>query len=479
MLRNMISGGYSYTLRIVIGTAVTALMLLSIGAVAEGKTWQVLAGGETPDMALQGMGFYPGVITVNEGDTINWTLGGSEPHTVSFLSGGPVPSPDSPEVFLPAGGSVYNGTGNFSSGILTSSMNYSLNFTKAGIYTYQCLIHPGMGGVVIVQPANSSYPFTQEQYTAQGQQELQADLSVGQQLVNNLSLTSALGSNGTTNATANTTANGTTVWQAAIDIPLPTDANTSLTPQNNSSVTGNATLNFTGPGVLQVQVTVSGLAPNSTHPEHIHAGTCGADGGIVFPLNNLTADANGTVTNTTTINGTPWLAIPSRGWFINVHQGPNMSDGGATPVACGDIVKHDAAYLRFTPGTLNIHTNDTVVWTQMNPMMIHTVTFPVPGQTLPGFILPNLSINPVVAAPNGTNVYNGTGFYNSGILHPGQNYSLMFTNPGTYEYVCLLHNSIGMKGNITVLPPGGTPTGTPGISGTPAGTPIGTPGVTY
>lgn len=425
-----------------------AAIVLSGNAAAEGITWHVLAGGETPDMALQGIGYYPGVITINEGDTINWALGGNEPHTVSFLSGGPIPSPDDPEVLLPTGGSVYNGTGHLSSGILAPGMSYSLNFTKPGVYTYQCLIHPGMGGVVIVQPSGSSYPFTQEQYITQGQQELETDLGVGQQLAENLSLTSAPGPN------------GTTVWQAAIDIPMPMNANAILSPKNDSSVTGNATLNFMGPGVLQVQVMVSGLAPNSVHPEHIHAGTCDAGGGVVFPLNDLTAGTDGTATSTTTINGPPWLAILSRGWFINVHQGPTMSGGGATPISCGDVVKHDAAYMRFTPDTLKIHTGDTVVWTQLNPLEIHTVTFPIPGQPVPEFILPDLSVNPVAAAPAGGSIYNGTGFFNSGILSPGQNFTLTFTAPGTYNYLCLIHDEMGMKGEVIVLPPGGIISGT-------------------
>lgn len=432
-----------------IGIVLLAFVMASVPAAAE--TWNVIAGGQTPDMALQGLGFYPGVITINEGDMINWTLGGDEPHTVSFMSGTPVPPPGSPASLNPAGGSSYNGSGFTSSGIMLPGMIYSLNFTKAGVYTYLCLLHPGMGGVVKVQPAGSPYPFTQAQYTAQGQQELQMDLDAGQQLVENLSMTSAPGPN------------GTTVWQAAADIPLPTNADMLLTPQHGSSVTGSATLNFMGPGVLQVQVTVSGIVPNSIHPEHIHAGTCEAGGGIIIPLNNLTAGADGTATSTTTINGPPWLSVPGRGWFINVHQGPTMEGSGATSISCGDIVKHDAGYMRFTPGKLTIHTNDTVVWTQLNPMMIHTVTFPESGQPIPDFILPDLTINPVAAAPAPLgpvgSFYNGTGFYNSGVLEPGQSYSLMFTKPGTYEYLCLIHDEMGMTGNITVLPPGGSISG--------------------
>ncbi|MFZ3167372.1 MAG: TIGR03118 family protein [Candidatus Methanoperedens sp.] len=439
MLRNIVNS--VFTLKIAIGTIVMALILISGGATAQETTWHVLVGGETTDMSLQGLGFYPGVITINEGDRINWTVGASEPHTVSFLSGDSIPEPGSPATLLPIGGFIYNGTGHVSSGIMLPGMNYTLNFTEPGVYTYQCLLHPGMGGVVIVQPNGSSYPFTQDQYETQGMEELEADLFSGQHLVDNLSVSSAPGPN------------GTTIWQAAADIPLPMNANVVLSQENNSGANGSTALNFIGPGMIEVQVKLSGLAPNSVHPAHIHAGTCEAGGPILYPLNNLTADAEGNVTNTTIINGLPWLAIQNRGWFVNVHQGPTMSDGGATPIACGDIEQNYAAYMRFAPDPLTIHTDDTIVWTQMNFMMIHTVTFPVAGQPVPEFILPDFSINPVAAAPAGGSVYNGTDFFNSGILSPGQNYTLTFTKPGTYDYLCLIHDEMGMKGKIIVLPP--------------------------
>jgi len=434
--------GRKYNFRIAFGTIMLAFILLSAGASAQGMTWNVIAGGESPDMAVQGMGFYPGVITINAGDSINWTLGGHEDHTIGFLSGAQAPEPGSPDSLRPEGTSSYNGTGITSSGLMQPDqvMSYTLNFTKPGVYTYQCLVHPGMGGVVIVQPSGSPYPFTQEQYAAMGQEELQADLDAGQKSADNVNLSTSH------------EVNGTTVWQVAADIPLSMDADMVLSPKNNSSVTGNAMLNFIGVGKLQVQVQVSGLTPNSVHPEHIHAGTCAAGGPITIPLNNLTAGPDGNATSTTIINGPPWFTIPTRGWFINVHQGPTMSDGGATPISCGDAVKQGAAYMRFKTQNLTIHAGDQVVWTQMNFMAIHTVTFPVPGQPIPEFILPDLSINPVAAAPAGTDSYNGTGFYNSGVLQPGQNYRLTFTNPGTYDYRCLIHDDMKMVGNIVVLP---------------------------
>jgi hypothetical protein len=48
--------------------------------------------------------------------------------------------------------------------------------------------------------------------------------------------------------------------------------------------------------LLYVAVSVSGLKPMSTHAEHIHAGTCGSNGPIKYPLANLVADARGNAT---------------------------------------------------------------------------------------------------------------------------------------------------------------------------------------
>lgn len=451
MFKNRFSRDYNF--RIAIGT-ILIFTFLSAVASAQGITWNVRAGGETPDMAVQSMRFYPSVITINAGDSINWTLGGHEDHTIAFLSGAQAPEPGSPDTLLPKGTSSYNGTGITSSGLLQPDqvMSYKLVFTKPGVYTYQCLVHPGMGGVVIVQPSGSPYPFTQEQYAAMGQEEFKANLDAGQKSVDNLNLSTSQ------------VVNGTTVWQVAMDIPLSMNADdVVLSPKNNSSVTGNAMLDFIGVGKLQVQVQVSGLIPNSVHPEHIHAGTCAAGGPITIPLKDLIAGPDGNASSTTIIDGPPWFAIPTRGWFINVHQGPTMSDGGATPISCGDVVNIGAAYMRFKSQNLTIHTGDQVVWTQMNFMAIHTVTFPVPGQPIPEFILPDLSINPVAAAPAGTGSYNGTGFYNSGVLQPGQNYSLTFTKPGTYDYRCLIHDDMKMLGNIVVLPPP-PPASTPAVS---------------
>ena len=86
-------------------------------------------------------------------------------------------------------------------------------------------------------------------------------------------------------------------------------------------------------------------------------------------------------------------------------------------------------------------------------MEIHTVSFLAAGQTPPEFLLPGFNINPVAAGPSGVDGYNGSGFYNSGILIPGATYNLTFTEPGDFKYLCLIHDEMKMMGEVVVKPP--------------------------
>jgi len=97
---------------------------------------------------------------------------------------------------------------------------------------------------------------------------------------------------------------------------------------------------------LKVTLTVTGLQDNSSHPAHIHMGSCATNGPIIIPLTDVKADAGGNAVSTTMIpnmmNG-----IPATGWFINVHAGPTLADGQATPITCGDIVNHHTSTKHF------------------------------------------------------------------------------------------------------------------------------------
>ena len=112
---------------------------------------------------------------------------------------------------------------------------------------------------------------------------------------------------------------------------------------------------------------------------------------------------------------------------------------------------------RFGAPNLAIHSGDTVVWTQKDPNENHTVTFLNTGQDVP-VTLPDGSINPQAVAPAGGKVYGGSGFVNSGFLVPNQSYSLTFDKAGAYQYVCLIHDDLGMKATITVAAAAATTT---------------------
>lgn len=149
-----------------------------------------LAGYGIPDVNNAFINeFIPSTINAKVGEKVTWTILGF--HTISFnapatLNPWIVKAPDGavhikPQVGMPAGGpgqpqqppsstpptttggpptpkpvngGSYSGSGFRSTGIFGSVppdlYSYSLTFTKAGTYPYQCLLHPGMAGTVTV-----------------------------------------------------------------------------------------------------------------------------------------------------------------------------------------------------------------------------------------------------------------------------------------------------------------------------------------
>ena len=122
-----------------------------------------------------------------------------------------------------------------------------------------------------------------------------------------------------------------------------TNSNPTSTPVNASATLkhgplGSANLMWDPSShTLTVWLSMTGFAPNSTHPAHIHAGSCTKAGGVLYPLQDVVADAHGSATVTSIINNV-MQGIPATGWYINVHNGPGLSpDVQFLPIACGDI----------------------------------------------------------------------------------------------------------------------------------------------
>jgi plastocyanin len=106
----------------------------------------------------------------------------------------------------------------------------------------------------------------------------------------------------------------------------------------------------------------------------------------------------------------------------------------ATPAAISSAqVTMAGAY--FEPQTVTIHIGDTVVWHNKSPYS-HTVTFD-PSQA---------EKSSEVRLPA------GVAPFDSGKIGPNKDYAHTFAAPGTYDYVCVPHEDMGMVGKIVVQP---------------------------
>jgi plastocyanin len=129
--------------------------------------WTVIVGGATADTSIYANAFFPRAVEIGVGDTVTWTFEGF--HNVSFLSGAAAPpfavseggkAYWNPRMLFPAGAVSYDGTGYHNSGVPgpDGRLSYTLTFTKPGRYSYECTIHSGMRGMVIVSDKATGTP---------------------------------------------------------------------------------------------------------------------------------------------------------------------------------------------------------------------------------------------------------------------------------------------------------------------------------
>lgn len=104
----------------------------------------------------------------------------------------------------------------------------------------------------------------------------------------------------------------------------------------DSTASGIAVLTETADGTTQVEVEVTGL-PEGPHANHIHHGTCDAQGEIHVTLEVLEAGADGTASGTTTdfqdTDPDPEFSHFAQGHYYAVHA------GGGDVIGCGDVVE--------------------------------------------------------------------------------------------------------------------------------------------
>ncbi|HXF82560.1 MAG TPA: plastocyanin/azurin family copper-binding protein [bacterium] len=138
--------------------------------------------------------------------------------------------------------------------------------------------------------------------------------------------------------------------------------------------------------------------------------------------------------------------------MLSIAALPARGAGRTWTVIVGGGTKDGTVFLNaFFPRTLEVATGDTVRWQFEG---FHNVAF-LGGTPMPPLVQPagnDMVINPNVVFPVGGGAYAGEGYINSGIaLDPTKPhaYSVTFTKPGTYRYVCVVHGP-AMGGTVVV-----------------------------
>lgn len=137
-------------------------------------------------------------------------------------------------------------------------------------------------------------------------------------------------------------------------------------------------------------------------------------------------------------------------------QPPSATETGAQSVKAG-LQPGLAAVLQFFPAISVIQAGQSVTWSVPPGMEPHTVTWPPPPPGSDFTLISQDNGEPILALgkaafpsiASGAEIRTGDSF-NSGMLEPGQSYTLRFTEPGVYNYICFLHP--GMQGAVIVTP---------------------------
>jgi len=146
-----------------------------------------------------------------------------------------------------------------------------------------------------------------------------------------------------------------------------------------------------------------------------------------------------------------------------VIPGKNRVAAGLGEMSTTGAGFQSVSLVRFLGANVEIHVGDTVEWNNLDPAMPHTITFGTPPDN-PGPPSANVSVD-ADGALHATINFVGENVHSGILVPPPQNqpdvpvsgpggtvFRVTFTNPGTYDYVCVLHDDLGMQGQVIVLP---------------------------
>ncbi|WP_433965679.1 cupredoxin domain-containing protein [Tunturiibacter gelidiferens] len=269
--------------------ALTALSVCIPGSVYAQQNWKAELGAQSKDMGKQAIAFLPNELWIHEGDSITWTSGSGDIHTVSFfIAGQPyndftVGCPG----FSPSGTS-FDGTKCVSAPPLVEGQTFTVSFPKPGNYSLICLVHPHMTGVIHVLPVSATLPHDQAFYNEQAADQRNSlltdtdkhrdmdDMLSAHLLANKNGVTAGIGEMNVTGAGFESLSvvrflkgtieihKGDTIEWTNLDPALPHTITFGQDPANPIPPSGNVPLTLDADGVLHATI--------SSHRDNVHSG---------------------------------------------------------------------------------------------------------------------------------------------------------------------------------------------------------------
>jgi plastocyanin len=146
-----------------------------------------------------------------------------------------------------------------------------------------------------------------------------------------------------------------------------------------------------------------------------------------------------------------------------------QSSGNSVTVGTGEIVangggSHTASVMRFLRDTIVVRVGDAVEWTNLDPVTPHTVTFGTepsgpPQPPSPGVTVDADGARHAVLTSPSESVHSGfliAAFQDRVGLAQAPlgvtRFRVTFQSPGTFDYICALHDDLGMTGRVIVKP---------------------------
>jgi plastocyanin len=150
------------------------------------------------------------------------------------------------------------------------------------------------------------------------------------------------------------------------------------------------------------------------------------------------------------------------------HASENEVTAGTGEIIATAGGSHTVSVMSYLPESIVVHVGDTVEWANLDPVVLHTVTFGAEPSTPPGAA--PASANVTVDVDGARHATLGPDFdadlttIHSGFLvaaaqdragtaqspQPTTRFRVTFTKPGTFQYICTVHDELGMKGQVIV-----------------------------